>query len=76
MWECSDVQTCDMIDIFFLKLWSPASPIQQWSTQSKPSGSDNQKTVEKELFPAPVLPTMPSCKEIQERLRINKMQQT
>ena len=41
-----------------------------------PSGSDNRKTAEKiELFPAPVLPTMPTCNEIQKGLRIN-MQQT
>ena len=77
MWECSDVQTCNMIDIFFLKLWSPACPIRQRSTQSEPSGSDNRKTAEKtELLPAPVFPTMPTCNEIQKGLKINNMQQT
>ena len=30
----------------------------------------------KELFPAPVLPTMTTCEEIQEGLRTNNMQQT
>ena len=77
IWECSAVHTWSATDIFFLKLWSPAFPIRQRSTKSAPSGSDNRKTAEKiELFPAPVLPTMPTCNEIQKGLRIKNMQQT
>ena len=42
----------------------------------RPVGSNNLKrAATKELFPAPVLPTMPICKEIQEGLRITNMQQ-
>ena len=45
------------------------------SIQILPSGSDNLKRAAmRELFPAPVLPTMPTCKEIQEGLRFNTQQ--
>ena len=77
MWEYSDVHTWGMIDIFFLKSWSPILVIKILSIQTLPSGSDNLKRAAmKELFPAPVLPTMPTCEEIQEGLRTNNMQQT
>lgn len=72
MGECSDLHTWGMIDIFFLKSWSPISVVKILSIQILPSGSDNLKRAEmRELFPAPVLPTMPTCNEIQERLRKN-----
>lgn len=59
-----------MIDIFFLKSWSPISVVKILSIQILPSGSDNLKRAEmRELFPAPVLPTMPTCKEIQARFK-------
>lgn len=57
-----------MIDIFFLKSCSPISVVKILSIQIFPSGSDNLKRAEmRELFPAPVLPTIPTYKEIQRR---------
>lgn len=60
----------------FLKSWSPISVIKILSIQILPSGSIPKEGSNERIFPAPVLPTMPTCEEIQEGLRTNNMQQT
>ena len=68
------VHTWSATDIFFLKSWSPILFVQIPSIQIPPSGSDNLKRAAvRELFPAPDLPTMPTCKETQGDERLNRI---
>ena len=68
------MHTWGTTDIFFLKSWSPVVVVKIVLIQILPVGSDNLKRAEmSELFPAPVLPTIPTYKEIQEGFRMNNI---
>ena len=52
---------CLYSDIFFLKLWSPIWVVELLSIKTVPLCSDYLKeAVMRELFPVPILPTMPT----------------
>lgn len=59
--------TWGIIEIFFRKSWSPSSDVKYLSIQIFPSGSAKRKRAAiRELFPAPVLPTIPTYRASQD----------
>lgn len=60
--------TWGIMEIFFRKSWSPSSDVKYLSIQILPSGSAKRKRAAiRELFPAPVLPTIPTYGASQAR---------